>query len=58
MIRTLCATMSAVAMLAALSSTASAQKLSSTPIKDCSLLPKEEVKKHLPWDASLDKMPL
>jgi hypothetical protein len=46
------------AMLATVSSQASAQKSSSSPIKACSLLPKEEVKKHLPWDASLDKMPL
>ena len=29
-----------------------------TAIKACSLLPKEEVKKYLPWNAVLDRMPL
>jgi hypothetical protein len=30
----------------------------SSAIKACSLIPKEEVRKHLPWMAMLDKMPI
>jgi hypothetical protein len=36
----------------------SAQATSSTPIRACSLLSKEEVKRHVPWEAMFDFMEL
>jgi hypothetical protein len=51
-------TLFVAALFSTLPITASAQKLSSTPVKACSLLPKSEVKKHLPWMDALDNMPL
>jgi hypothetical protein len=36
--------------------TLSGQATASTPVRACSLLPKEEVKRHVPWEAMFDFM--
>jgi len=48
----------AVGSLYAAGSPAQAQSPAAGPIRACSLLPKEEVKRHLPWIDVLDQMPV
>ena len=50
-----------IGLIAAISQTGAAQQKGAgapKPVEVCKLLPKDEVKKHLPWEKMFDQMPL
>jgi hypothetical protein len=52
-----CAALSLATAIGSISpATLSGQATPSAPVRACSLLPKEEVKRHVPWEATFDFM--